>query len=192
MLNRNIVEGRFVWADRFEADLGLSFSAFQSFMFGSGRFADVLVGRCDLRDLVAEWLTTQEGAPTADAFLAYWFEKDAHPCAEVGGLLDRVTCRSVIATNNEARRAAYIMDDMGYRGRVERIFAAGPMGVAKPDGGFFEVIETWSGLPARRILLVDDLLRNVDAARKRGWQAFYLHPNARGDLEKLLSRSGLL
>ncbi|MEL6678974.1 MAG: HAD family hydrolase [Pseudomonadota bacterium] len=192
VLNRNIRDGKFLWAESFEADLGLPYRDLQAYMFGSGRFAEVLVGKRDILDLVAAWLARHGDPMTAEALLDYWYAHDVFPDSEIGALLDRVTCRSVIATNNEARRARYIAEDMGYGTRVARIFAAGPMGVAKPDAGFFAQIQNWARCAPAEILLVDDLLRNVEAARRCGWRAFYLTDGSRGDLPRVLDQYGAL
>lgn len=54
---------------------------------------------------------------------------------------------------------------------LSRHFASHLLGVAKPDRGSFEAVERALGVPARRVVLFDDLGENVTAARRAGWAA---------------------
>lgn len=182
VLNRNIVDGEFVWHRDFEADLGVNLHSFEAFHFRSGRFAEVLRGERDLRDLIAAWVATEGFDLTPDTVLDYWFAKDDLPDTELVALVETLSCRQIIATNNEARRKAYIRDAAGWGARVEAIFAAGPMGVAKPDPEFFARIERWSGVAPDEILLVDDCARNIGVAQARGWQVFHFTDATRAAL----------
>lgn len=185
VLNRNIVDGRFIWADRFEADLSLPLESFTDHIFRSGAFEEVLVGQVDLKDLVAEWLDGLGAAVAPQRVLDYWFEHDAHPDPQVLEWVGRVTDRQVVATNNEAYRTRYIWNEMGFSKHFDRLFAAGPMGAKKPQDAFFEQIEAWAGSDAS-LLLVDDHLPNVTAARARGWQVFHFTDATRDDLPGVL------
>lgn len=185
VLNRNVIDGRFIWSDTFEQDLGLPLSSFTSYVFEEGRFREVLWGRGDLRALVQDWLNLEETTLTADAFLRYWFERDAHPDAEVLGWVDRLTDTQVIATNNEAHRARFLWEDMGFSRRMTHLFAAGPMKAAKPDASFFQQIETWAG-PTAELLLIDDHPPNIEAAQALGWEVFHFTDATRADLPGVL------
>ncbi|WP_224814126.1 HAD family hydrolase [Hasllibacter sp. MH4015] len=187
VLNRNLVDGRFVWADDLEADLGLSRSSLDAYIFRSGRIRTVIVGEERLVDVAAEWLATQDTDISADAFLSYWFAKDAHPDAEVVRYLRSHPARHVIGTNNPACRARFIEADMGFASLVEHVFASGRMGVAKPDAAYFKSITDWSGVPAARTLLVDDSALNCEAARALGWQAFHFTDATRHLLPQVLT-----
>ena len=48
VLNRNVVDGRFIWADRIEADLGIKLDPFSDYIFGSGRIHSIVRGDMDL------------------------------------------------------------------------------------------------------------------------------------------------
>ncbi|WP_284164678.1 HAD-IA family hydrolase [Frigidibacter sp. SD6-1] len=186
VLNRNSRQGRFVWQERLRADLGLDPEGFNRFVFGSERIGGVVRGESDLREVVAGWLAGQAVAVDVDDFLDYWFAHDALPDPDIGPLLDLCPGRKVIGTNNEARRASYIEDVMGFGARVERVFASGRMGVAKPDAGFFAEIEDWAGVRPARILLIDDSASNIAAAHRLGWQAFHFTDGTRHRLSTVL------
>ncbi|MGL5010373.1 MAG: HAD family hydrolase [Paracoccaceae bacterium] len=188
VLNRNIVDGRFVWADDFEADTGQSLRGFTDHVFGAD-FDLVITGRTDLRDRVADWARQVGYGAGADALLDYWFARDALPDAGMLAMMERLAARGVrqvIATNNEARRVGYIEREMGFAARVEHVFSSGRMGVRKPDAGFFShVVEVLAVAPGD-ILLIDDTAANVAAALAQGWQGFHFTEATRNGLAALL------
>ncbi len=186
VLNRSVENAEFLWHSDFERDLGVSLKSFTDYHFRSGRFAEVLVGRRDLSDLAAEWIASEGYGISADDVLDYWFRKDDNPDQDLIALMQALPHRQVIATNNEARRAAYIREVAGWGARVEAIFASGPMEAAKPDPGFFAQITDWSGLTAGEILLVDDSTENIEAARALGWQTFLFSDETREALPAVL------
>lgn len=191
VLNRNIIDGRFVWQDDFERDIGHSRDSFSAHMFESG-FDDILTGREDIQDRVQSWIETVGYLGTADDILAYWFEKDAHPDAEIIDLMVRSAAsgvRQIIATNNEARRSRYIEEEMGFQHRVEQVFSSGRLGVAKPDPIFFKQVTGATGVEPHEILLIDDLAANTEAAARLGWRVFHFTSETRALLAETLPLS---
>lgn len=188
VLNANVKNGRFLWADDLEADWGISVRALQAQIFVQPVLGRIMRGQVDLRDTLAAWLDQAHPQIAVDAFLSYWFTKDALPDPEVTAHLARQDFRHVIGTNNEARRAAYIEHHMGFGARVERVFSSGRMGCAKPEAAFFEQIETWSGLPSAAHILIDDSAPNVTAAQARGWSGLHLTDATRESLPAFLDQ----
>lgn len=190
VLNRNIRDGRFIWADRLEPDLGISLAGFQAHMFGPERIGRIVRGQMDLLEELSGYLTSEGSPHTARAVMDYWFERDHHLDAEVLGWVRALPCRHVIATNNEPHRARFITETLGLSAEVEHVFASGHLGAAKPDAAFFEAIEAWSKIPSQEILLVDDLARNTDAAAARGWQVHHFTDATRDGLPVRLGLNG--
>ncbi|AEV37270.1 HAD-superfamily hydrolase, subfamily IA, variant 3 [Pseudovibrio sp. FO-BEG1] len=188
VLNRNVVNDRFIWMQQFEEDMGISWNTFAKEMFTED-FDEVLVGRLDLRDLLGRWAEKAAYTGDLDAFLLYWFEKDAHPDFDLLALMRKLSkthVRQVIATNNGARRTRYIEEQMGYRDRVETVFSSGRMGVAKPSAEFFMHIMGELDVPAHRMLLIDDREENIMSALDMGWRALHFTPNTREQIIKVL------
>jgi putative hydrolase of the HAD superfamily len=188
VLNQNIVDGRFLWADTFEADLGQSLSSFQHHVFG-GDFDDIMTGRVDLRDRVASWTNAVGFADGPDALLAYWFAKDSLPDPAMLRLMQIMSqrgVRQVITTNNEARRARYIEDEMGYGARVERVFASGRIGLRKPDPAYFRHVSDCLKVEPESVLLVDDVEENVKQAAALGWKSFLFKTDTKRQLRRYL------
>ncbi|WP_057465340.1 HAD-IA family hydrolase [Pseudovibrio sp. POLY-S9] len=188
VLNRNIINDRFIWVQQFEEDLGISWHTFAQEMF-TDDFNEVLVGHEDLRDLLSRWADKTGYPGDLDHFLLYWFEKDAHPDFDLLALMRKLTkthVRQVIATNNGARRTRYIEEQMGYKDRVETVFASGRMGVAKPSAEFFMHVTKALKVPANRMLLIDDREENIMSALDMGWRALHFTPNTREQIIKVL------
>lgn len=184
VLNRNFIDGRYVWADGFEEDIGQSRDSFERHVF-TNDFIDVIVGREDLRDRVQGRINQTGRDWDADTLLAYWFARDARPDLLLLGIteaLAQIGVRQVIATNNETRRAHYIEHQMGFGARVEHIFASGRMGVAKPDPVYFARVTETLGTAASDMLLVDDHPLNIEAAMTLGWSAFHFTPETAPNL----------
>lgn len=191
VLNRNIVNGRFVWADRFEVDIGHSLADFTQAIFRSN-FDDIITGKEDLRDRLIEWARNVGFIDGADRLLLYWFKNDALPDPKVGEIVDALNrrgIRQVIVTNNEARRASYIEREMGFAKRVERVFASGRIGLRKPDFAFYAHVTDKLGAHPSQMLLIDDCPKNVPASIRCGWRAFHFTDKTRDALPKALGLS---
>lgn len=187
VLNRNIVNGRFLWTETFEADHGVSLAHFRDYIF-SDEFKRVLRGEKDLRDHVGEWVATTGYDGSADDIMDYWFKKDARPDGQVVEMVEELKRRgkqNVIGTNNEPYRTAFIKDKMGFGKLVDAIYASGQMGCIKPEAAFFDAVANELDTGADRLLLVDDSAHNVERARSRGWNAFHFE---NGDYDRLRQR----
>lgn len=175
VLNRNVEDGVFKWSRHFERDLGLSHNSFVEYLF-LGRFQQAMVGKANLHEMVSEWLTQHDTHHTATDILDYWFKTDDIPDHDTLAIVETMRQRGhghIMATNNEAIRTDYIENDMGFGDIMDHIFAAGRMGVMKPDLAYFRHIEDALNTPADRFLFVDDMAENIDAARSAGWHAFH-------------------
>lgn len=72
----------------------------------------------------------------------------------------------------------------------ERIFTSHELGLRKPELPAFEAVCRLMEKPAEQVVFFDDLIANVEAARKAGMQAFLV--NSPADIDSALTRHGLL
>lgn len=187
VLNRNHDGARYVWEDEFARLVGQPASAFGAFVFGEK--PSVITGEIDILDRLQEWTEATPCLITADEILDRWLAMDARPDADMITLVEQLGAaghRQIIATNNEARRAAYIGDQMGMAAQVERIFASGPMGLAKPDPRYFQHITAELGADPDAMIFIDDRQDNVDAALSLGWNGFHFTDQTRAILPDFL------
>lgn len=188
VLNRNVVNGRFLWQDRL-GDFGISQEMFERFMFADG-FWPIMRGEEDLLHRVQEFLDHAGVKQDGQELLDFWFKADARPCDRMQVLMERANragLRQVIATNNEHRRSSYIENEMGYSERVEKVYSSGRMGIAKPDMGYFRAIEDDLGMSGTEILFVDDYHDNIQAAADCGWQVHHFPEDGHDELRDRLS-----
>ena len=78
--------------------------------------------------------------------------------------------------------------ELGFGDRLEHIFAAGRMGLAKPDARFYEAVTETLGVNPDEVLIVDDFEENVEAAIDAGWQGIHFTPEIREVIGDLLPR----
>ncbi len=173
VLNRNYGAEGFLWARGVEEKFGFTAETFETAFFTEA-FLPVLVGKTEIRAVLDALLPTLGCTRTSEEFLSFWFEQDLTPCDDAFALLADVRAtglRCVIGTNTEPRRAAFLWE-RALKGRVDGLYTAGLMGVAKPDAAFFRHIQEDLGVkdPAR-LLLIDDIPANVEGAKAAGWQA---------------------
>jgi 2-haloacid dehalogenase len=95
--------------------------------------------------------------------------------------------KNIIATNNDPLRTLFIENAMELGARVARIFSSGRMGCLKPEAEFFRRVTDELGVSADHVILVDDNLPNLRAARDLGWQTHHFS----GDHASLKARLGL-
>jgi putative hydrolase of the HAD superfamily len=76
-----------------------------------------------------------------------------------------------LASNQQPHRAKYMSETLGYRDLFDAEFYSCHLGVAKPDGAYFERILSALGLDADRVLFLDDHQANVEAAQAVGLHA---------------------
>lgn len=174
VINRNYDEGGFRWSRDVQRDFGICPKTLSQRLFGEA-FKAVIVGEVDLADAVAPILADLGCTASAVDFLAYWFDRDIALCAPTLALMARVRAAGVpcvIGTNNERRRAAYIWETAGMSAHADAIYASGVLGKAKPAAAFFaHIADDLGAADPARLLLIDDMPKNVSGARAVGWQA---------------------
>lgn len=146
----------------------------QTAEFFRGIFADCLVGKADLREVLPPYLAKWGWPHSLDEYLRLWFEMeravDARLLAAIAQAR-RAGFRCYVATNQERHRVAYMLTHMGFGEQFDGLYSSAHLGFTKPDARFFAAITTELDIPADQIVFWDDSAANVKAARKHGWQA---------------------
>jgi len=163
------------WYATMKQDLGLDYAEIERDFF-HGAFMDVLRGRLDLYAALHDYLDSKGLADRMEAFVAYWFEKDAAIDRDVLAQADawrrRTGGRCFAASNQEHHRVAYLRDQAGLGAHFDEIIYSAALGVCKPERVFYTNAQARMGVAvAQSILFVDDRVANVDGARMAGWRA---------------------
>ncbi|MFS4504775.1 HAD family hydrolase [Clavibacter sp. Sh2141] len=96
------------------------------------------------------------------------------PDDEVLAALDRAIAagyRLAVLSNAPHELADVLEDRSGWGARFEHVMTSARLGMAKPDADVWPVAVARLGVPAERILFVDDKPANVEAARRAGLHA---------------------
>jgi putative hydrolase of the HAD superfamily len=186
-----VINGDHAW-DYFNREHGITRAMTQPFF--RGPFLDCLVGKADLREVIAPYLVEWRWLGSVDAYLAAWFQAENHVDEGLMAVVASLRATGLpcyLATNQERYRTAYIQDKMGLGARLDGIFYSADVGFRKPQPEFFDAVaESLRPLAPESLLLLDDAEANVVAARACGWQAeLYMSsesPNAALELHRLL------
>ncbi|WP_420962738.1 HAD-IA family hydrolase [Brucella sp. IR073] len=181
-------EGREHWADNLERDLGVPVADLRREFF-QPYWEEIIVGRTSMAECLAAALIKIAPEVHCEDLISYWFEKDSHLDPVL--LNDIAACRDsglrvYLATNQEHMRAAYLIKGLGLARYVDGMFYSAALGCRKPQHRFYRAVETRTNLKPSEILLIDDTLGNIEAAREAGWMA--VHWTNKTSLPAILAR----
>lgn len=136
-----------------------------------------MVGETDFLPLLAARLE-EYAVPVGaeDLFRDVWLRIHVDPASI--GVVESMRARGLgvhLATNQEARRAAHMLGELGFADLFDECFVSAHLGAAKPSPSFFEqALEVLDADP-EAVLFVDDLAENVAGARTVGLHAVQWH-----------------
>ena len=113
------------------------------------------------------------GIPDAyDDMVRVWLS--IQPVEDARALVDVVRRSGVpcyLASNQDAHRARFMQENLGYPDLLDGAFYSCDLGAAKPESAYFEAILARLALSADQVLFIDDKDANVEAAREAGLAA---------------------
>jgi putative hydrolase of the HAD superfamily len=131
-------------------------------------------GQSDLLKRIDEVIQALQLPVTADRMLDYWYPSETHIDAAVLDAAKRVRASGVpvfLATNQEHRRARYLMETLGLLSHVDGIVYSAALGHRKPSPEYFVAAAAKVGARPADVVFIDDNAANVEAARVAGWRA---------------------
>lgn len=167
------------WDLALQEEFGIDPAALQQRFF-QRHWAAVATGQLDIEAPFAAALLDLGCQAHVDDVLRCWFEADNHlqelVVSAVAGWAAG-GARLVLATTQEHRRAAFLRQRFSTLLPVELVLYSAVLGAQKPDAAFYEAASTMlatEGFPDQ-VVFIDDLLPNVEAARRHGWIAVHLN-----------------
>ena len=121
------------------------------------------------------------------AYYGRWTEMIGGRVPGTAKILEKLSAggaRLFALSNWSSETFPLVRNDFAELRLFERIVLSGDFGVAKPDARFYAIALREIGIPADRLLFVDDNARNVDAGRAVGMHA--LHFSDAANLEREL------
>lgn len=128
-------------------------------------------GQEDLKDILPSYLKQWNWTGTVDDFLNYWFESEKDVDQRVIDLVAQLRTKGIqvfLASDNEAHRAKYLMQDVGLEKHFDGSFFSSTLGWTKSDPEFFKIVVDQIGCLAEEIEYWDDDSKNVDIASEFG------------------------
>jgi putative hydrolase of the HAD superfamily len=149
-------------------------------VFFQRSWPEVLVGREPIEPALARALAELGWKIDVETVLRCWFEADFEIDDEVVRAANEWAAsgiRVALATNQEARRAAFLELSLRPVLPFEGMVFSGALGVLKNDVAFYSAAEYWLGIDVHRhrVVFVDDSLQNVEAATRHGWNAVHFN-----------------
>ncbi len=174
LVNGRPADGR-PFATGLKADLGLSAERLQKAFFHR-HWEAIVTGKEPMTGRLAEVLAGIAPHIPVETLIAYWFANDSRIDEDVlagATALRAEGWRVFLATNQEHLRARYLMETLGLGSHVDGIVYSAALGHRKPTHEFFRGAETAVSADPQDLVLVDDALANVEAARRCGWRAIH-------------------
>ena len=159
-----------------ERDLGLNLDLFEKEFFRTDHWKDVVTGRDDLEPRLASVLKRIAPGLSATTLIDYMFANDSGLDRTLLADLAALRAKGVrmyLATNQEHRRAAYLMENLGLSSYFDGIFYSAMLGYQKPAPEFFRLATERVGIGPSEIAFIDDYPANIEAARQFGWKAMH-------------------
>lgn len=178
VINLSTINGRIVWQESFERDIGHDTKQFEDVIFGPG-FSQILLGQEDLIHRINKWRDLVSCKKSSGEILQYWYKNDTKLDEGLLSLIRYLKSRGlsqIIATNTDCYRATYIQAQLMENGIDIPLVASGFIGELKPSDKFLRTVEAIAG-SASTYLLIDDSPKNTAAAIAFGWRAIEYNPN---------------
>jgi putative hydrolase of the HAD superfamily len=165
----------------------------QQSTFFRERFRDCVMGRADVATAIEPFLEEWSWTGSVEECLALWFEADSALNDDVLAVVPKIRERGrrcYVASVQEARRASYLTDRLGFGRLFDALFFSCHVGRAKDDTLFYDHISREIATAGDAILFLDDVQANVETAREAGWNAeVYTFGD---DIEAILRRYGVV
>ncbi len=159
------------WDEHLETELEISPNVMTDRFFNT-LFADVIIGKRDLKPALQEFLNDIDSTVTPDHLIDFWMKNDSNIDEELIDYIKRLKEKSIplyVATNQEHVRANYLWNELDFKAYFSDIFYSAKIGCAKPDPLYFSHIN--NNIGKDNILFFDDREDNIEAARECGWNA---------------------
>jgi putative hydrolase of the HAD superfamily len=143
--------------------------------FFEGPFQECLAGHSDLYDQLPPYLERWAWKGSTSDFVRLWFAEDDRPSVpafEAIQCIRQVGDTCCIASNQERYRARYLAHSMGFAKRFDRLYFSCDLGAVKPEPEYYRAIEQDLGRRPEQLYFWDDSAEHVDAAARRGWNAY--------------------
>jgi putative hydrolase of the HAD superfamily len=176
-----------------EREHGLAERAIVETLYGTDAWREIQVGAGDRDAWRAEAHRALEAAAgrTLPPLHEHWRERQhlITPNIELIGRL-RPPYRTSVLSNADSTLSGRLRDT-GIAALFDDIICSADVGLAKPEPKIYALAAERLGLPPGECVFIDDLERNIDAAREAGMHGVHFRVDLGHDLESQLAELGV-
>ena len=147
--------------------------------FFNGIFLDCETGKADLKQELSKNLGLWDWKGTVEGLMDFWFSGEAHVEVDFKDYIQNLRKKGIkcfLSTNNEKYRSRYLWETAGLKDIFDGWFPSYKVGYFKEDQEFWEkVYKNFPDVDKNEILVCDDDMPNIDAAKKFGFNAEFYH-----------------
>ncbi len=153
---------------------------------------EATVGNADLKEIIHPYLHKWGWKGTVEEFLTYWFTSEHNIDETLVEHVQQLRKKGIIcclATNQEKYRIEYMLKEMGFADKFDKIFVSCNMQVKKPDLNYFKkILNNFEDTKKEEVLFFDDSKANILSAREFGIHAelYTTYKNFQHTLSKYL------
>lgn len=189
-----IVNMRWDVAQRLEEEHTLERNALLRTLYDADDWRAVEIGRGDIEAWrLAAHRRLEEAAGRAMPPLHQQWRDSWHLIEENLALLRalRPPYKAGILSNADISLEDRMRDGLGIYDLFDTVISSAAVGMAKPDHQIYQLAVTRLGLPVEECVFIDDLERNVTAAREVGMAAVHFRVHQGDDLAAQLAELGV-
>jgi len=140
--------------------------------FFKKEWSDCILGKTDLKTVLAPYLSEWGWQGTLDELLDFWFDEKYNVVdtrfREIIKKLQSKGFKCYLATNNEKYRTDSLVKNKEMGSWFDGVFSSAYMGVKKPDPTFFQKILDGIDLKKEEVIFWDDDPENIEGAEHFG------------------------
>lgn len=189
--------GRGSWQVAVGEQFGVDASQLDGALF-QRNWADILIGAAPIEPALDRAINTLGWPCSVEELLTAWFESDFFVNGQfVQAAFSWVEggARLILVTNQEHRRAAFLRERFNEVLPPFVLYYSAGIGKVKSDPHFFDIVDADLGISGSpgSVVLVDDTLDNIAAARSHGWRAVHFtdQPQWQVDVSEQLAAAAL-
>ncbi|MFA5926200.1 MAG: HAD family hydrolase [Parcubacteria group bacterium] len=184
-----VVKREIYFNSRLERDYGIP--AEETAPFFKNEYKLCAVGKADLEEELEKHIDAWGWKGTMDELIKYWFESERELDEEIVQeikSLQELGYMCCLATNNEAYRTKYLVQEVGLGKVFDKTFSSSQLGYLKSQKRFWEELsERLEGVKRNEVLVWDNDEENIKAAKEFGFTArrYRGYDDFRTEMQKL-------
>lgn len=158
-----------IYSEKFGLDLNLMLPFFDNMR------ETAIVGKGDLKELLAEVKSLWQWEGTIDELMAFWFSADCQIDSRFIHFADQIHSNNIklyLATDQEKYRSDYIWNELDLKNWMDDRFISYEIGYSKRNPEFFKSVIRSLNLKPKEIIFFDDSNAKVESARSVGIKAY--------------------